>query len=65
MLFFLQHIKQATTKDEDKGEKMMNTAIFGKRRWDVEKIMITTGMMAMELFGTVMLFCGIANIKII
>ena len=44
---------------------MMNTAIFGKRRWDVEKIMITTGMMAMELFGTVMLFCGIANIKII
>lgn len=65
MLFFLQHIKQRITKDENKGEKIMNTAIFRNKRWDIEKIMITTGMVAMELFGTLMLFCGIANIKII
>lgn len=43
----------------------MNTAIFRNKRWDIEKIMITTGMLAMELFGTIMLFCGILNIKII
>lgn len=44
---------------------MMNTAIFGKKRWDIEKIMITTGMFAIELFGTLMLFCGLLDIRII
>lgn len=65
MLPFLQQIKLKDTKDEIKGEGKMNTAIFGNKRWDIEKIMITTGMLAMELFGTIMLFCGILNIKII
>lgn len=43
----------------------MNTAIFRNKKWDLEKVMITTGMLAMELFGTVMFFCGLMNIRII
>lgn len=65
MLSFLRQMKRQDTKDEIKGEEKMNTAIFRNKRWDIEKIMITTGMLAMELFGTIMLFCGILNIKII
>ena len=65
VLSFLRQMKRQDTKDEIKGEEKMNTAIFGNKRWDIEKIMITTGMLAMELFGTIMLFCGILNIKII
>lgn len=43
----------------------MNTMRLRQRRWDVEKFMITAGMLIMEGFGTVMLFCGILDIKIL
>jgi len=43
----------------------MNTARLRQRRWDVEKVIITVGMLMMEGFGTVMLFCGILDIKIL
>lgn len=43
----------------------MNTARIKQRRWDVEKVMVTTGMLFMECFGTVMLFCGLLDIKIL
>jgi len=43
----------------------MNTMRLKGRRWDVEKVMITAGMLFMECFGTVMLFCGIMDIKIL
>lgn len=43
----------------------MNMTALRQRRWDVEKVMITAGMLFMECFGTVMLFCGIMDIKIL
>ena len=43
----------------------MNTVRLGQRKWDVEKVMITATMLMMECFGTVMLFCGILDIKIL
>lgn len=43
----------------------MNTMRLRQKRWDVEKVMITAGMLIMECFGTVMLFCGILDIKIL
>lgn len=43
----------------------MNTMRLRQRRWDIEKVMIAAGMFIMEGFGTVMLFCGILDIKIL
>ena len=43
----------------------MNSAKLRQRRWDVEKVIITAGMLMMEGFGTLMLFCGILDIKIL
>ena len=43
----------------------MNTAKLRQRKLDVEKVMITLVMLMMEGFGTVMLFCGILDIKIL
>ena len=43
----------------------MNTIGMKQRKWDMEKVMITAGMLMMESFGIVMLFCGILDIKIL
>lgn len=43
----------------------MNTKGLRQIRWDIEKVIITAGMLMMEGFGTVMLVCGIMDIKIL
>lgn len=43
----------------------MNTMKIRNKKMDVEKVMITAGMLFMECFGTIMLFCGILDIKIL
>lgn len=59
-------LSQTKRKRFDEMRRMnMNTAKLRKKRWDIEKVMITAGMLMMEGFGTVMLFCGIMNIKIL
>ena len=65
VIFFLQISETYITKLRERRRKSMNTAKFRVRRWDVEKVMITAGMLMMEGFGTVMLFCGILDIKIL
>lgn len=42
----------------------MNTARLEFHKMNIEKIMITFGMVFMEGFGLVMLICGILGIKI-
>ena len=49
----------------DIGENSMNTIRLYAKRIDLEKVMITAGMFAMEAFGVVTLFCGLMDIKII
>lgn len=41
----------------------MNTAVLRTIKWDVEKVLITTGMLFLEGAGMIMLICGILNIK--
>lgn len=54
-----------TKKARDKGEKSMNTTILQNTKWDIEKVLITAGMLFMEGFGMFMLICGMFNIKIL
>lgn len=42
----------------------METARFEFQKMDIEKVMITLGMAFMEVFGMVMLFCGVFGIRL-
>ena len=66
MISFLQHIRNRLRKKaRDKGEKRMNTTVLQNSKWDIEKIVITAGMLFMEGAGMFMLICGMFNIKIL
>lgn len=41
----------------------MNTTVLKNRKWDIEKVVITSGMLFMEGAGMFMLICGMLNIK--
>lgn len=62
---FSSGYKTCNTNKRDIRRKSMSTIRLGQRKWDVEKVMITAGMFIMESFGTVMLLCGILDIKIL
>ena len=49
----------------NKGENSMKRVRVMTKKWNVEIVLIKTGMMVMEVFGMVMLYCGVMNIRII
>ena len=53
------------TNESNKGENSMKTVRVKTNKWDVETVLITAGMMAMEVFGAVMLYSGVMKVIII